>query len=213
VKSPADSDETVTPFRVSQDYRKKGKPKRPYPGARTHRPRTPYQEAELNLTYVWAGSSKSSRFSNGRWSVLYTAARKTTSYVEVGYHLQNYYLPAKMPGMELEIPHICYRITAKGRQRSYMHCATDYDNLCDSSSVGYSRCQNIAIFAMKDKMDFLCVPSSRAPYEKCFPVFSQNNVSKPRDVDEVFICLTDDWSSIRVQAGKTKRRYLVSRKH
>lgn len=108
MKYPIDAITKQKVYRVSQDYRY---PRRAYPGARVGKVRTDRQEAELNLIYVWKGTGKSSRFSDGKWPVLYTARQKVTSYVEVGYNLQRMFLPAKKPGIELKIPHICYSLT------------------------------------------------------------------------------------------------------
>lgn len=202
--------------RTARDYRTKEKESSilpDYPGTKRTRRRSNKAEASLNLAYVWKGTGNPTRFSDGSWSVLYTASSRITSYVEVGYHLQQYYHPAKKRGTTLWVDHICYELNIKGKERCYMHCNKDLPNLCDSTPAGYKRCQGLGIKALREEKSFINVPSARRIGALCCAVFDQKSISKPRRVNTVKIGIIDAIDFVLVNSTGYVRKYAVSREY
>jgi hypothetical protein len=199
-------------FRACKDRRSLPSTVLPYPGltrAKGASPSTAEDEAKSNLGFVWKALGHESRYSDGGWAVLYTAKRATTSYAEVGYHLQETYLPARKPGVRTSVAHIIYALRVNGVCRSFMH--VESDDLCQEPPDGYVACQKIGKEASKDGIDFLEVPSARDMGRVCFPVFSKEAASDPYNVREFWLEVEESDNVIRIHRPSSGTRVGVNR--
>lgn len=187
--------------RVSKDYRPALAVVKPYPGGRSAPRKTPLAEANSNIRFVWKLRGHASRFSDGGWPVLYTAQQPRTACAEVGYHLQEVYLPAKLPGKDISVPHIIYKLRVRGRRRDLSFDPRFFPTLCGSGAAEMTACQNIARQALSDGMGYLLAPSARALGKRCYPIITRKVVGKPFDAHALQISVWGDIESVIVNAS------------
>jgi hypothetical protein len=185
--------------RVSKDYRPALAVVKPYPRGRSTPSKTHLSEARTNIRFVWKLRGHASRFSDGGWPVLYTAQRPRTACAEVGYHLQEVYLPAKLPGKEISVPHIIYKLRVSGKRRDLSFDPVLFPTLCGSGPAEMDACQNIARQALSDGMGYLLAPSARALGQRCYPILSRKVATKPFGARPLQIAVWDDLESVVVR--------------
>lgn len=188
-------------FRVSKDYRSAIASVRPYPGSHALRTKSHLAEARTNMEFVWNLRGQASRFSDGNWPVLYTAQHRRTAYAEVGYHLQEVYLPAKLAGTEIIVPHIVYRLKVRGKRRDLSFDNSHFHVLCGSDVAALKACQNIARKAISDSVQYLLAPSARTIRSRCYPILDRSAASPPLDAETLDLSLADSEKYVTVKKG------------
>jgi len=200
-------------YRVSKDYRAAMGVVKLYPGSKPAPRRSNNAEARMNIRFVWALQGHASRFSDGSWPVLYTAQMQKTACAEVGYHLQEVYLPAKLPGVDISSPHIVYKLRVRGMRRSLSFDEAHFPVLCGTGAVEMAACHNIARQAISEGVAYLLAPSARAIGKRCYPILSEKVASKPFDADTVELVVWDDVRTVLVK-GKGRQSVIeISRKY
>jgi hypothetical protein len=197
--------------RIAKDYRSAALSLAPYPGAKPAKRHSDLEEAKNNIRHVWSSVGGTSRFSDGNWPVLYTARLVSTACAEVGYHLQEVYLPAKIPGTLLSVPHVAYRLNIAGKRRSLSMEESHFPTLCGSSSHRLSECWNIARRAISDGIDYLRAPSARKLGKACYPVLQQSAASAPYDEHKINIEIADRIDAVEVVKNSRRRTIKVCR--
>jgi hypothetical protein len=189
-------------IRVSKDYRAALSTVKPYPGGRTPGTKSHLAEAKSNIRFVWTLKDRASRFSDGGWPVLYTAQRYRTACAEVGYHLQEVYLPAKLPGVDITVPHIVYQLKVRGRRRDLSFDEVHFGTLCGSGPDEMAACQNIARQAISEGVDYILAPSARAIGKRCYPILRKNVAKRPFAVAPLKIVVWDDVDTVLVRGPR-----------
>lgn len=207
---PQESFSRVFVFRSCWDRRSLPPELKLYPSRRKSY-ETAEKQARDNLDFAWIARGTSSRYSDGSWSVLYTARRAFTTYSEVGFHLQQTYSNARKPGVRVIVAHIVYAMSVWGKKQSFLHCSTHLPLFCKEPPEGYIFCQNIGRIAVHSSVNYLEVPSARDVNGICIPVLSERSVSKPFRVKEYFLELLDDIRFIHVHFEKKSLKCLVFR--
>lgn len=210
MRSFVDSPKKRKLSRVARDYRAVIK-KSEYPGFERRKPHSASKEADDNLHFVWTNPPKPSRYGDGLLKVLYAAPTKQTCYVEVGYHLQEWFLASKKRGTTLKVAHICYQLEATGNERDLSSCVTDLQMLCGSNNKAHEKCRSIAKQAKADYIDFLRVPSARRIGSISQPILSKSSVTRAGDVEEIELHVNDNIRNIGVRKAKRIRKYKVDR--
>lgn len=215
---PKESDDEPEPVvRVALDRRPPASTGPTYPGLRAAAKKHPtiIEEARSNIDKVWLGRYPS-RYSDGSWPVLYTAKRIKTSYAEVGYHLQEFYLPSKKPGTTIRVRHIRYSLTLTGRRWDYEAYTSNPASLailCVSDTSKQTRCRDIARAAIARDVRYLKVPSARAERHFCFPVLAASAASPPRGASELEIEVPDTNDHVIVHLKGRRLVVRVSRRY
>ena len=198
---------------ASKDHRPATRLLRPYPGVRVGARKSDLAEAMSNMAFVWKLNGHPSRFSDGTWPVLYTAQREATALAEVGYHLQEVYLPAKLSNVDISVPHITYRVEVHGRRRDLSFESKHLSTLCASSAGGMKTCQNLARKALSEGIAYLLAPSARDLGKRCYPILARHAVSKPIEANTLEITLVDDVNFVRVTKGSRVRTVPIARRY
>jgi hypothetical protein len=200
-------------YRVSKDYRPAVSAVKPYPGSRPAPRKTALAEARSNIRFVWDLRGHASRFSDGSWPVLYTAQGSRTACAEVGYHLQEVYLPAKLPGVDILVPHIVYRLKVRGKRRDLSFAEAHFPTLCGSGPAELAICQNIARGALSDGIDYLLAPSARALGKRCYPILRNHVTNRPYRAHPIDIVVWDNTDMVVVRDGAKRKIVSVSREY
>ena len=133
----------------------------------------------LNFERVWNSASKGrSRYSNGSFPVLYTAASESVAFVEKGHWVTEIIL--KPIGMSITLPpYYLFQVKVEGTFDQY-----EIDNdLRIVHPTDYSFCNELGEKAVRDGRAYLVVPSARVNGGVCVPVFRRDLSS----VDEVSV--------------------------
>ncbi len=118
-----------------------------------------------------------SRFTDGRYGVLYTALETETSIAEIEYHqrkagyfhrLEN---DESAPKRYFDI----LKLDFSGSHFDLFPIADEVPELTSEEDSGYPRCREIAQEAIDAAADALLTPSARAEEGKCLPVFSASS--------------------------------------
>lgn len=170
-------------------------------------------EARSNWLRVWAHNfGGQSRYSDGRFPVLYTAPRRSTCYSEVGFHAQNDAIRGMPPGAILRTPYVLYKLRLTGRPRDLMRAVTRHAHLCAERPSGYSYCNRVGRAALKASVDFLVVPSARSLGYRSVPVLSQSASSSPLKAWPVVMIITSDLREVGIEFdGRRPVRHKVHR--
>ena len=199
--------------RVSKDYRAALRIVKPYPGAKPAPRRSNNAEARTNIRFVWALQSHASRFSDGSWPVLYTAQMLKTACAEVGYHLQEVYLPAKLPGTDISSPHIVYKLRVGGKRRNLSFDEAHFPILCGTGPGEMAACHNIARQALSEGVAYLLAPSARAIGKRCYPILNEKAAGKPFNADTLELVVWDDVKTVLVRGKRAQTVIEISRKY
>lgn len=125
------------------------------------------KQALLNFERVWAArGSNRSRYSNGVFPVLYTAADETVAFVEKGFWVYEIFLKPLARSKALP-DYYLYKVSINGRYREY----TVHDEPSIVHPTDYSYCNNLGKAAVADGLSYLIVPSARKFGGICMPVF------------------------------------------
>ena len=133
----------------------------------------------LNFERVWKSTSKGkSRYSNGSFPVLYTAATENVALVEKGHWVTEIFL--KPIGTSITLPPYCiYRVKVQGAFDEY----SIGSDLRIVHPTDYTYCIELGKKAVRDGRAYLVVPSARVNGGVCVLVFERDFAS----VDEVSV--------------------------
>lgn len=130
-------------------------------------------QALLNFERVWASRSGGrSRYSNGKFPVLYTAITEEVALVEKGHWVVKLLLdPLKM---SIDLPfYYVYEVEIDGSCREY----SVSDDVRIVHPTDYAYCNALGSAAVNDGISYLLVPSARRMGGTCAPVFCSSNTS------------------------------------
>lgn len=145
-----------------------------------------------------------SRYSNGSWSVLYTAESKLTALKEILFHLKQFYkeeLSSKKIIVDRRV--IKLSISAQKCIDLIIQKKIKKEKLISSDDSGYPYCQQLAKKFIQAGAEMLRAPSARHDNGICVPIFEKKVIKKDYGhLKYLKLILSEDETKV-FQEGKT----------
>ena len=122
-----------------------------------------------------------SRYSDGSWSVIYSAESEETALREVLFHLHEFYRE-ELQDNPITVERRVVTLKIKTDQALDLTIKSDLDaqKLTSKDKSGYGYCQKIAKAARENGASLLRTPSARHTDGICIPIFEKNVIQEDR---------------------------------